>query len=157
MADLGAVAKRLLNADAKRTVTVTPTYATFTAIRPYYVLHRLTQDGFYAARAFDGNPGLANVPSYHRYIDGRVATDIWAERQVRGTVVNSSDVGIARNVVITTGGGSLVAKGRSTSDGFFSLRVGNAGTQPLMIQGLPDPGDNRNAAVKWRVVPVAPT
>lgn len=95
------------------------------------------------------------VMDRQRVTDGRFAQYLSDFLQVRGHVQNSAGTGIARDVVITNRQGQCVGRVRSSAvDGSFKITVDNMGPFPVNCEAIPDDGDNRNAAVKWKAVPV---
>lgn len=99
----------------------------------------------------------AVIPSWNRILDGRVATYLDEFLQLRGTVVDSDDNPLSRDVLVINRQGSCVAKLRSGVDGTFKMLVDNSGASVLLVTALPDEGDNRNAVCKWKLIPVTPT
>ena len=94
---------------------------------------------------------------------GRASADVYLRpryrdqwRELRGTVTNSAGTGIARRVLaIDTRTGAVRGAGTSASNGAFTLRL--EGTiEPVTVIAVPADGDQRNAVVKFGVVPVIP-
>lgn len=77
------------------------------------------------------------------------------EREIRGTVRNSSGTGISRRVLaIDARTGAFRGITTSAADGTFKLRVAHS-TEPVQVIAVPNAGDARNAVIFDAVVPVA--
>lgn len=76
--------------------------------------------------------------------------------EIRGTVVNSSDSPLERQVLLLTRDGILIREVRSAADGTFSIKVDDYSINQTLVIAIPDDGDVRNAVVKWGVVGVTP-
>lgn len=100
----------------------------------------------------------AFIQDVWRITQGRSAQYLGDFLQVRGTVKNSAGTGIMRRVVITNGFGQCVGRVTSSAvDGTFKVLCDNNATAFVLCEALPDDADNRNAVVKWKVIPVTAT
>lgn len=80
--------------------------------------------------------------------------DTW--REIRGTVENSSAVGIARRVIaIDKRTGVLRGETVSASDGSFTMKIPYS-IEAVAVIALQNQGDQRNAVIFDDVVPVVP-
>jgi len=156
MADLGAIGRQ--PATVRRLIPLTGALATPTGVafsQPVVYTCRLD---IADARNITLAKPRAIAMSIARYSEGRKATYLDLNTQIRGFVRNASAVGIARRVLIFDAAGHCVGKtDSSASDGSFKITVDNQGSAITLCVALPDTGDNRNAVVKWAVVPVTAT
>lgn len=84
----------------------------------------------------------------------RRATYLDLDREIRGTVKDSADNPLQRTVIVMTQDGYLLGRVRSAADGTFTIRCHNFDpTARTVCLALPDIGDQRNAAIKWGVIP----
>lgn len=116
--------------------------------------HIIDLDGAYA-RTIDEAPisctAIYNTVEFGR---DRLATYLDLDREIRGTVKDSADNPLQRIVIVMTQDGYLLGRVRSAADGTFTIRCNNFDpTARTVCLALPDIGDQRNAAIKWGVIP----
>lgn len=153
MADLGAIGISYINV-AVRVVPLDVTAATGTARLLKNPLSRAIFDCADAKSISARNmPFRCFVQDFRRITQGRKAAYFVDWKEIRGTVTNSSDVGISRRVLALTAQGQCVGAAQSAGDGTFTIVIDNC-LDPVIVAALPDAGDVRNAVVKWAVTPV---
>lgn len=155
MADLGAIGIKYAD-EALRLIPLAVTTPTGTAQLPDNPLSRVIFDCADAKNISSRNTPLqrAFVQDFWRIAHGRKAAYLQDWKEIRGTVENSSAVGISRRVLALTAQGQCVGAAQSSAvDGTFTMVIDNC-LEAILIVALPDPGDVRNAVVKWGVIPV---
>lgn len=152
MADLGAIGVRPVNDAALFVPLLVSTPTGFArGIKPYTRVVFDCADAQSVAKNF---PRAVELRA-GAVLNGRTALYPTSQLQIRGTVKNSAGTGISRRVLIINREGACVGKTQSAGDGTFSVTLFNQSTNPVLCVAIPDDGDLRNAAVKWKVLPVA--
>lgn len=154
MANLGAIVNMYLPFPTGRFLTMSvDTYNEGARWRDHIMTVIFDID---AARPTIQNHAL--IPHHLRVTDQRKATYLSDQKQVRGYCRTNLGAPIARLVVVMNGQGSVCGKGMSDpSTGYFKINLDNNQDDPVACIQITLPGDNRNAVVKWRVVPVTAT
>ena len=107
------------------------------------------------AQSTSKNYPRAFVQDIWRITQGRQAVYLKDFTEIRGTVKNSAGTGIARRVLVVNRAGQCVGTTVSAADGTFKCLLDNQAYEVVLVVAIPDDGDNRNAVVKWKVVPAS--